>query len=51
MIYEQALCKASEDSFERDKQSSRLVTLEHWQSRSLFHRGMDSVCRLIAPLL
>lgn len=51
MIYEAALCKACEDSFERDKQSSHLVTLEHWQSRPLFKRGMDSICRLIAPLL
>ena len=51
MIYEQGLCKASENSFEQDKQSSHLVTLEHWQDRSALARGMDSVCRLIAPLL
>lgn len=51
VIYEPALCKALEDSFEEDKQSSRLVTLEEWQSRSLVQRGFDSICRLVAPLL
>jgi cardiolipin synthase A/B len=51
IIYEQALCKACEDSFKRDKQSSRLVTLEDWQNRSAIQRGFDSLCRLVAPLL
>jgi cardiolipin synthase len=51
VIYEPHLCKALEDSFEQDKQSSRLVTLKQWQSRSLVQRGFDSVCRLVAPLL
>jgi cardiolipin synthase len=51
LIYESALCKAFEKSFEQDKQCSSLVTLEQWQNRSLFHRGLDSVCRLVAPLL
>jgi cardiolipin synthase len=51
IIYEQGLCKACENSFEQDKQSSRLVTLKHWQNRSRFAKGMDSICRLIAPLL
>jgi hypothetical protein len=40
-----------EDSFAIDKQSSRLVTLEQWQSRPVFQRGLDSVCRLLAALL
>lgn len=51
IIHEAQLCKACEDSFERDKQSSRLVTLEQWQSRPVLQRGMDSVCRLLAALL
>jgi cardiolipin synthase len=51
IIYEAELCKACEDSFEKDKQSSHLITLEQWQSRSLILRGLDSVCRLLAALL
>ncbi len=51
IIHEVSLCKACEESFEQDKQSSRLVTLEQWQSRSALHRGMDSVCRLMSALL
>ena len=51
IIHEAELCKACEDSFEKDKQSSRLVTLEQWQNRPALQRGMDSVCRLLAALL
>jgi cardiolipin synthase len=51
IIYEEALCKALEDTFELDRQSSRLVTLQDWQSRSAIQRGFDSVCRLVAALL
>ena len=51
IIHEHELCKAMEDSFEKDKQSSSLVTLELWQSRPVLHRGLDSVCRLLAALL
>lgn len=51
VIHEVSLCKACEEGFEKDKQSSRLVTLEQWQSRPVLHRGMDSVCRLMSALL
>jgi cardiolipin synthase len=51
LIYEPALCRALEDSFEKDKHNSCLVNLELWQSRPIIHRGFDSVCRLVAPLL
>ena len=51
IIHEVALCKAMEDSFGKDKQSSRLVTLEQWQNRPVLQRAMDSVCRLLAALL
>jgi cardiolipin synthase len=51
IIYEAALCHALEQSFVMDKQSSRLVTAEYWQSRTAIERGFDSVCRLVAPLL
>ncbi len=51
IIHKPDLCKEMEDSFAKDKQSSRLVTLEQWQNRPVFQRGLDSVCRLIAALL
>lgn len=51
IIHEAALCQACEESFAKDKQSSRLITLEQWQSRPVLQRGLDSVCRLLAALL
>jgi cardiolipin synthase len=51
IIHEAELCKKCEESFEKDKQSSHLITLEQWEMRSIFQRGMDSTCRLLAALL
>lgn len=51
LIHDRDLCQALEDSFELDKQDSRLVTMEQWQGRSVLHRGLDSVCRLMSALL
>jgi cardiolipin synthase len=51
VIHDPDLCKDMEDSFAKDKQNSRLVTLEQWQDRPVFQRGLDSVCRLLAALL
>lgn len=51
VVYEGAFCRSLEESFEKDKDNSRLITIEYWQSRSVIHRGFDSVCRLVAPLL
>jgi cardiolipin synthase len=51
VIHDPGLCKEMEDSYAKDKQNSRLVTLQQWQSRPMFQRGLDSVCRLLAALL
>jgi cardiolipin synthase len=51
IIHEPDFCKEMEDSFAKDKQSASLVTLEQWQNRPVFQRGLDSVCRLLAALL
>lgn len=51
LIHEHALCKACEHSFFIDRQESQLVTIEQWQKRPILHRGLDSVCRLLAALL
>ena len=50
VIHEVAFCTACEESFEQDKQSSRLITLEQWQSRPVLQRGIDSICRLMSAL-
>jgi cardiolipin synthase len=51
IIHEPDLCKEMEESFAKDKQNSRLVTLEQWRNRPVFQRGLDSLCRLLAALL
>lgn len=51
VIHEVALCQASEDAFEADKADSLPVTLQTWQGRPVWQRGLDSLCRLVAPLL
>ena len=51
VIHEEDLCKLSEAQFEDDKKSCRSVTLKSWKSRTVMRRGLDSVCRLVAPLL
>lgn len=51
IIHETGYCKQCEDCFEKDKQNSRLITLAQWQARPIWHRGLDSVCRLMAALL
>ena len=51
IIHDSDLCKEMEDSFAKDKESSRLVTLDQWHNRSVLEKGMDSVCRLLSALL
>jgi cardiolipin synthase len=51
LIHDTSLCKACEESFETDKQSSHLMTLHEWQNRPAYHRALDSVCRLMSALL
>lgn len=51
VIADQKLCMDLGNQFERDKQYCELITLQTWEQRSRWHRGVDSVCRLMAPLL
>ena len=39
------------DQFETDKSYATLITLKDWEKRSRFKKGVDSLCRLLAPLL
>lgn len=51
LVSEPVFCKAMVDQFEKDKSHSQLITLEEWLQRPRWKRGIDSVCRLLAPLL
>lgn len=50
-ISDPQLCLELQEQFERDKTHSTLLTLEGWFARPRWKRGVDSVCRLLAPLL
>lgn len=51
LIYDLDLCQALEQSFAQDKQSCYPLTLQHWQGRPMIQRGLESLCRLVAPIL
>lgn len=51
IIADPQLCAQLMAQFEADKSESALLTLETWLQRHRWKRGMDSVCRLLAPLL
>lgn len=51
LISEKALCSQLEAQFELDKADCELMTLAEWRNRKAWKRGIDSVCRLLAPLL
>jgi len=51
VISDAKLCTALQNQFHEDKKSCTLLTLKNWKSRSPLKRGLDSMCRLLAPLL
>jgi len=51
VIYDQKLCEEIDDSFIKDLERSTEVTIKEWSKRSLYDRLIDSVCRLLTPLL
>lgn len=51
VTYGKRFCRQCEESFATDIKDSRQITLAEWRQRSVWKRGKDSVCRLIAPLL
>lgn len=51
IISDPAFSRSLETQFEIDKSVSRKVTIEDWRKRPKLKRGLDSVCRLLAPLL
>lgn len=51
IIHDHMLCSGLNAQFERDKLDSKYLTMEKWLMRPRLKRGMDSMCRLLAPLL
>lgn len=51
VISDHVFCATLEKQFEVDKSMSRLVKVEDWYKRPKLKRGLDSLCRLLAPLL
>lgn len=51
IIYDLNICKELSHQFEDDKKESQLVDIKYWTKRSVWERGLDSICRLLAPLL
>ncbi|UIR56619.1 cardiolipin synthase [Sphingobacterium sp. SRCM116780] len=51
VVSDEQYCKRLEQQFEMDKSASDLVTLFSWAHRKKWKKGVDSLCRLLAPLL
>jgi cardiolipin synthase len=51
LVYDQKLCEEIDQSFLTDLEHSREITFVEWSKRSLYNRLLDSVCRLLTPLL
>jgi len=51
VISDLELCTELSGEFEKDKTQSELLTTAIWKSRPRWKRGIDSLCRLLAPLL
>lgn len=51
IVSDEQFCREMDKQFEIDKQNSYLLTMEGWYQRKKWKRGIDSLCRLLAPLL
>ncbi|MCI0920170.1 cardiolipin synthase [Sphingobacterium rhinopitheci] len=51
IISDPPLCIQLQNQFEQDKKESTLLNLSTWEARSRLEKAIDSVCRLLAPLL
>src|SRR5690606_25818611 len=51
IIHDDLLCGAMSSQSAPDKLDSTHLTMDKWLKRPKLKRGMDSVCRLLAPLL
>lgn len=51
LVQEHEFCLEMERKFGEDKSESQLITAEEWEKRPKLKRFLDSVCRLLTPLL
>ncbi|SKB58801.1 cardiolipin synthase [Parapedobacter luteus] len=51
IVSDDVLCQQLQAQFEADKLDSTCITIGDWRKRPRWKRGLDSVCRLLAPLL
>lgn len=51
VVSDSAIAIELNSQFELDKQSSELLTLEAWKNRSAWRKAIESLCRLLAPIL
>jgi len=51
IISDRDTCAQLDAQFERDKADSTVMTRDTWRQRSRWKRGVDSLCRLLTPLL
>ncbi|WP_353129179.1 cardiolipin synthase [Parapedobacter pyrenivorans] len=51
IINDEELCRQLNAQFEQDKLNSAHMTMDTWLMRPRWKRGLDSICRLLAPLL
>lgn len=51
VISDVEVCRILQRQFDIDKLDSKIMTLEEWKSRPRLERALDSICRLLGPLL
>jgi cardiolipin synthase len=51
MIYDESITAQALEHFAEDMSKSRKVVLDEFQRRSIFKKGVESLCRLFSPLL
>lgn len=51
VIHDEELCNRMNIAFEEDKSHSEKIEYETWIRRPIWKRGLDSLCRLLTPLL
>jgi cardiolipin synthase len=51
MIYDKSITAQALEHFAEDMSKSRKIELAEFQRRSIFKKGVESLCRLFSPLL
>lgn len=51
LIYDKTINRSMKDIFFKDLKECRKLTITSWRRRPLFHRQMESILRLLSPIL